>query len=185
MRGNIVVPDNIDAVTEFSSGMASMCEVTTPQRYLKARSKGGLTIAEAIAGIHHQNEWCIAALTGSVLKPTKTFCLPQKGLTGLVTKSCQRLDRVLKKYRSAAALTRFLALPDPEFDGQIALRAGTVIDTTVVVHQVYQCHLRRAFYTFDRDSGFMFPGGSAEYLKIYENSVLSTLFPIYAGRKKR
>lgn len=178
MRGNIVVPDDIDSVTEFTPLTASMCEELPKDRYLKARAKDGLPIAQALAGLIYEVDWCIAALTGKRIGPLDSKPLPQRGLEKSVQKRCFRLDAILKKFRSPKSLKQFVALPDEAYDGMIALSAATLLDSAVCRHQIYQCHIRRAFYTFDRDSGFMFPGGSQHYIKLYGSSVLSTLLPV-------
>lgn len=179
MRGNIVVPHDIDSMTNFAPGLAMMCEELSSPRYQRTRAKGGLTIAAAITGIHRQVEWCIATLSGKSTPPATAKVLPQKGLSKTMDKACLRLDKIMKRFRTRKALGQFLPLPDPVFGGMIALRADTAINLGVIQYEIYQYHLRRAFYTIDRNSGFEFPGGSAESLKIYEASVLSKLYPIY------
>jgi hypothetical protein len=179
MRGNIVVPDDIDAVTGFSPGLASMCEELSRPRYLRTKAKDGLTVAQSIHGMYRTMVWCQSTLNGKKLPTFTRSPLPQKGLTRRFLKLSKSLDLLSAKYRTQGAKSRLLVLPDPEFQGMIAFRADLVLGTTNVLYQIYQYHLRRAFYTFDRDSGFMFPGGDRSYLKQYEASVISKLFPIW------
>ncbi len=179
MRGNIVVPDNVRTIIGFTPSLAWRCEELSRERYLKARGTGGLTAAQSITGMHRQIQWCRATLEGTKLAQISTNPLSQSGLSKRCERACSQLDAALKKYKTRTSLRKLLVLPNPEFLGMIAFRADYVIDITNVIYQVYQYHLRRAFYTFNHDSGFLFPGGDRYWLKQYEASVISKLFPIW------
>lgn len=178
MRGEIVVPDDINAVVEWSPIMASECEELSPARYKSAKAPGGLTVEQAVAGIHRGITWATAAFDGVRYDVPERSVLPRKGLERLMQKACDRLERSLKRSGKLIARDEFVPLPKRSYDGMIGLRAQTITSWCVVTHQVYVYHLRRAFYTFDRDSGFMFPGGDRRYLKLHNESILRTLCPI-------
>ncbi len=178
MRGNIVIPDTLNTIVEFAPIHAEMCEEISEQRYQKAKAKGGLTVAAAITGMHYQVEWTVAALSGKKASAMPRRALPQRGLAKRFAKGCSALEKLDRKFSTKKALEQWIALPDKEYDGSIAMRAISLIEATHCCYQIYQYHLRRAFYTFDKESGFMFPGGHRAWLKMHEESVISALMPV-------
>lgn len=93
-------------------------------------------------------------------------------------KACDDVTLATKKLKSSKSLDAMMILREPEFKGMIALRADTIVTATVTRYYIWQYHLQRAFYTFDRESGGHFFGGGKHYIEMYDASVLSKLIPI-------
>lgn len=185
MRENIVVPDTIEKMIEFAPMHANMCSKLPAERYCSAKSPEGVCIAESITRIHDLAMWCSATLSGNTKYTYPARLISQDRILAETKKAFSALERALHKSEKTKKRTEYHALPDVEYEGAIALRRDAFIDWTVILYQVMQYHLRRAFYTFNRDSGFLFPGGDRSYLKIYDGSVLRHVcpLPIATGRK--
>ena len=159
-----------------------MCEELDDRRYKQIKARDGLPIREAISGICHTLVWCAAALTHRSLPDNWRAPIARTEIARAVKHASKRLETIEQKLKKRQ-LKEVFPLPTPELQRAIAARGDFILDFAIIVHQVYQLHLRRAFYVIDRESGILFPGGDRSYLKLYADHPLRFAFPIESKLK--
>lgn len=168
----------LEMLLDFAPGTARLCAKLSNERYRTARGRGGYTAAYCIANMVRELLWCAATLEGRAVRVSMAKPPAQSTLERRMSKACDELLLVTKKLKSSKSLDAMVILREPEFKGMIALRADTIVTATVTRYYIWQYHLQRAFYTFDRESGGHFFGGGRHHLETYSASVLSKLIPI-------
>ncbi|HYF14820.1 MAG TPA: hypothetical protein VD971_07085 [Phycisphaerales bacterium] len=183
MRGSIVVSDDLHTTLSFVPQFGACVVNLDDARYLKARSPDGITVARAFKGMCHQLEWSCAVLSRRVAPVHSTTLPSRKVAYAALIREVKQLEAILHR-ANASFWKQYLPIRSTDGPDILALRADCVHDWTAVRLQVYQYHIRRAFYSFDRESGILFPGGSRHWVKLHDESFLSILFPLWPKAKR-